>query len=1329
MTHSVRRILLCIALLSLLSFPLLAAIQGTLITQEGAAIAGGSVSAFAPETEEARYDRWLAGKEPTALASTTSDSKGNFSLDVKAPVVTVTAQANGFAPRSLLAAMDEILGPIDLSRAPAKRGVVTAGGKPVEGASVIIHGGSEIVTRTVADGSYSIPDPEVWPAPILILHPDFAPLREGWLGGKSRKLQHSLSPGIKVSGLVVAQDGKTPVAKAKILFDREGAIAESKEDGTFEVNHAPAQWKQVRAVAGERIGTTQRVNGTVKIRLTPGARLTGTIRDGKTLKPVSSALVNLGIRRFGETPYLSVADGKGSFSVGPLLPGSYSMTTNVPGYGEGEISVDLKAGEKLSKTIYLEQAASVSGMVSDEDKRSIPGAVVTAGSADDSGPGGGRMRMQRMMREGSRTGPDGRFVVRSVFPDTSLMLSAFKKGLPRASSAPVKLASGERKSNVQIVIPRGIAVEGKVIDSEGRPIEGVAVNASEAEAGGGMRFMMIVLDRGGSRDFDVVRTGSDGRFSLQLKEGKYDLLFQSDSYALKRMRGYSVAPRSQPIEVVLEPGHEISGRVIRADGSGVADARVSVIGPNQPPGDPAMTGPDGGFAIGNLEAGPTMIGVFKAQESIRENQSVTAPARDLVIQLKAGGKISGRVIDKATGSPVVDFQAGLSGTRAGGGMVMVMPPNLRSFRAEDGTFLLENVPAGQGQLIVRAPGYVEAKVPGLRIEEGKLLSDVEVALESGVRLSGKVTSAEGTPLSGVEVEAEGDDPAMPMRMRMPGGVSAMTDATGEYSLESLAPGEKTFTFNKNGYVTERKSIKLSGREAHLDARLSKGRPVVGMVVTDTGAPVEGARVSARSAQQDSSSKSVRTEGNGEFAFDGLVPGRYSFTASKAGFSSGDLRDIDITTAGPLRIILKTGAIITGRVAGLSATELTSTFVTASSSQGNARAAVDFNGMYRIEGAPTGSVRVAASYQSMFGARSAEPRTIEVTSGSEHAVDFQFDSGAVIRGRVTQVGRPWANARVSFSPKDPSVQTRGAATTDRDGMYEVSGLNDGNYRVDVFNTQRMVSYETEYRVSSSANFDIDMKATGVRGRVVDADTGEPVVEASVSLTKTGSPGAGGFFAPGMVTDNAGTFNVEPVAPGNYQARASKADYGQQNVDVTVSEGSTSEVEIKIRRNDGLGLRVFDARDGRALEASVVVRDGQNRIAYTGMPRPDGRGIMRISLAPGSYRLTVDAMDYAQSTVTVTSPASEVRIGLTPGGTLEIQSRAASRQIGRLMSSTGVVFVRRFAQDGKFGLDPGTTSLRNIASGAYTLQVLDEGGKPKSSQAVTVREGQVERVTVN
>lgn len=1326
MIHSVRRILPCIALLSLASSPLVAAIQGTLITQDGAAIAGGSIAAFGFETEEARYERWLAGKERTALASATSDSKGNFALDAKAPVVIVVAQANGFAPRSFMASMDESLGPIDLLSVPAKRGLVTAGGKPVQGASVIIRGGSEIVTRTGADGSYSVPDPELWRSSLLILHPDFAPLREERLGGKGRKLEHSLSAGVKVSGLVVAQDGKTPVAKARIMFDREGAIAESKEDGTFELGHAPSDWKQVRAMAGNRIGITNRADGTVKIKLTPGATLTGTVRDGKTQKPVSSATVSIFVPRPGEAPYGSFADVKGSFTVGPLLPGSYSMTTLVPGYRAGDLNLELKAGETLNKTIYLEQAASVSGVVSDEDKRGIPGAVVTAGPPDD-GPGGG-FRMQRTMREPSRTGPDGKFVVRSAMPDTSLVLSARRKGLPSASSAPVKLASGERKSNVLIMIPRGITVEGQVTDSEGRPIAGVAVNASEAEAGGGMRFVMM-LDRAAQRDVDVVRTGADGKFSLRLKEGKYDLSFQSDSYARKQMRGYSVAPKPQPIEVVLELGSEISGRVIRADGSGLADARVSIFGPNQPPGDPVMTGPDGGFVLSNLEAGPTMIGVMKPDESIRENQSVTAPTRDLIIQLKAGGKISGRVIDKATGSPVTDFQAGLSGARGTGNMVIFMPPNLRPFRAEDGTFLLETLPAGQGQLIVRAPGFVEAKVPGLRIEDGKLLSEIEVTLETGVRLTGKVTNAEGAPLTGVEVEVEGDDPGMPMRMRMPGGLSASTDPTGEYSLESLAPGEKTFTFSKDGYVTERKGIKLSGKEARLDARLAKGRPVTGVVVTEAGAPVGGASVFARSAQQDSSPSSARSEANGEFEFDGLVPGRYMFTANKAGFSSGDLRDVDISTAGPLRIVLKTGAVITGRVRGLPASEMTSMYVTASSSQGNARAAVDFNGTYRLEGAPTGTVRVAASYQSMAGSRRAAPKTIEITSGSEHTVDLQFDGGAVIRGRVTQVGRPSANARVSFSPKGPSVQTAGSATTDRDGSYEVSGLADGDYVVGVFNVDRMTEYETEYRVASSANFDIDIKETGVRGRVVDAETGEPIVEASVSLNRSDLPAQGGFFGPGVVTDNTGTFAVGLLSPGTYQARASKAKYGQQSVDVTISEGSTSEVEIKIRRNDGLGLRVFDARDGRALDATVVVRDGQNRIAFTGTPSPDGRGVMRVPLSPGSYRVAVEAMNYAQLTVTATSPSSEVRIGLTPGGTLEIQSGAASRQVGRLMSSTGEVYVRRFAQDGKFGLDPGTTTIRNLAPGAYTLQVLDERGQPTSSKPVTVREGGVERVKVN
>ena len=76
-----------------------------------------------------------------------------------------------------------------------------------------------------------------------------------------------------------------------------------------------------------------------------------------------------------------------------------------------------------------------------------------------------------------------------------------------------------------------------------------------------------------------------------------------------------------------------------------------------------------------------------------------------------------------------------------------MPPVLKSFRTEDGSFQLDGLPVGPVQLLVSAPGYVQYRVPGLVLEEGKPVRDLEVALETGTKISGRVTGPDGKPVS------------------------------------------------------------------------------------------------------------------------------------------------------------------------------------------------------------------------------------------------------------------------------------------------------------------------------------------------------------------------------------------------------------------------------------------------------------------------------------------------------------------------------------------------------------------------------------------------------
>ena len=95
-----------------------------------------------------------------------------------------------------------------------------------------------------------------------------------------------------------------------------------------------------------------------------------------------------------------------------------------------------------------------------------------------------------------------------------------------------------------------------------------------------------------------------------------------------------------------------------------------------------------------------------------------------------------------------------------------------------------------------------------------------------------------------------------------------------------------------------------------------------------------------------------------------------------------------------------------------------------------------------------------------------------------------------------------------------------------------------------------------------------------------------------------------------------------------------------------------------------------------------------------------------------------MGYAMRRVPITSPSSPT-IGLTPGGTIAVQSKGSGLRRARLLAADGSEYRRLFPIDPT----PGVTTLNNIAPGTYTLQILGDANDVRTSVSVTVVEGQM------
>jgi len=1327
---AIRR-LLCVSFVLSFVASLHAAVTGVAINIDGKPVTGAKVSLFAPELIAPTGPRMMSDDpQRKPLATVNTDSGGKFVFDVPKDqtVVDIRIDAPGYAPSAVRLLADEDAGAIMLSQAATVRGTITANGKPVPNATVVILGGAEYITKTDAEGHYSAPDPSKWAFRALVIHPDFA-IGEEQLSGTKKGLDFSLTAGVPVTGRVVAEDGQTPVANAELFLDGWPA-GKSGADGTFTIAHARKEWETVEARVGNRTAQRARTAKAATLKLAKGGTVSGSVRDIKSQLPVAGARVAAAPSgRFGSRDLAidAITDAKGNFTLGPLAAGTYDLRPTRPGVSiSGAQSVNLKAGESVQKALYATPRGRISGSVMNEDKQPVAAAHLNTRQTAR-----GDMFPMMMNRFGAQndaySAPDGRFVLRNVDTEEELQVDAVKRGYPGAKSASLKLTPGERKSGVNIVIPRGVALTGRVTDKEGKPLSGVGVEAIEStnDAMGGMR-RMVISNMQGARNDDTYRTGSDGTFSIRVKEGTYDLAFKREGYSSKSVRGTKVDAATKPIAVVLDPGVEISGRVTR-NGAGVEGVNVRAI--SQDGMANAVTGADGAFRLPDLTPGQMMLSVNKQESFIQEMRPVTAPARDVVIELPPGGRIAGRVLDKNSHQPVTSFMAGVTTSRSGGGMTMMMPPMQKQFTSDDGSFVLEGIKPGVTQVVVNAPGYTTATVPNIEVEDGKSVPDIEVDVETGAKLTGRVTGPDGSPIAGVLVRNDPMAGGGPRVMRFGAGDnSAVTDPSGEYTIDSLEPGEKTFSFSRAGYIEQQKAVTIaSGKDSRLDVQMSSGMKVSGTVMTDGGAAVPDAMVQAMSA----ASSTARTDANGSFTMEGLSPGHYTFSASKNGYASATLRDVDIATSGPVRIVLKSGGIITGHVNGLTAQELEQTTVFANGSGGGggpfmggagSSAPVDSAGNFRIEGAPIGTVRVSARTGALFGgsSKSAAPKTVELEAGGTAQVDVDFKSGTVIRGRVTRNGNAVPNAQVMFIPRGGRSQTSASVAADADGRYELSGLDDGTYTVQAMDMERLNPFTSQYEVKGSGTFDIVIKTVTLRGRVVDAADTRPLNEASVSLTP--SNGQSIFGGRGAQTDAGGNFVIENIAAGTYQITADKSGYGHDARQIIIGDSAPEDVQFRLSPSDGITIRAVDTRDNTALPINVLrVVDAQGNELPSQSSFFGGNEIVKLPLAPGTYRVTVSARNYAPQTISMSSPSQQT-VRFSPGGTVILHSRASAPRRYRMIDASGNPYGMNPISQGILTLPPGTTPLNNVMAGHYRLEILDDADRVTKTVEIDVIDGQ-------
>ncbi|HEX2122638.1 MAG TPA: carboxypeptidase-like regulatory domain-containing protein, partial [Thermoanaerobaculia bacterium] len=932
-------------------------------------------------------------------------------------------------------------------------------GKPVPNATVVDHD-ALWSARTDEQGAFTIPDPRRWAKSLFVLHPDYALAETGTL-----LLEIALERGASVSGTVFGSD-RRPAAGARLLADG-WPVGTTANDGTFTIRRLAAAVKTIDATRGAEYGNAKRAER-VDIHLAEGRAIHGTVRDANK-RPIAGLRVEAYAQRGREAEVAAaVTDERGSYRIDHRAAETHLV---VPAdVGELDFAV-ATANLRTSSSARLDFNAAkqryLRGTVVDERKRPIAGALVLGLPSQI--PLLYAIVIDRDVR-GGRTGADGRFRIPVL---SEVRVQALH---PRYAAALVE--SPKPDEPMTIVLRDGIEVRGVVTGPDGKPVAGAGIAAIQDPFGAVALPIDSVLSSGYGEPF--VETGRDGTFTLRLNAAPHDLAVWKEGYAGFRLGGLTPAAGEPPLRITLDRGAELRGRVVAKKGN---PPLLGTISAESDGGYHATAvNADGTFAFASLRPGPYTLD-YESTAGVSIRKDASAPAADVVLELPAMAEIRGRVSDKTSGAPIREFN------------VRTEPGDSES--SGDETFAI-SVEPGPVKVTVRAPGYLPQSIEAVADLEKP--AELAFALTRGRTISGRVTSAEGTPLAEATVTTDGAET----------WDSNQTGDDGEFQLTGMPHEGVTIVVRRSGYITRSIALDAGQSDPRLHVALSRGRRVTGRVVTATGEPVFDAFVWAKANVHDAAAQHTKSASDGTFTLDGLSDARYSFFATRQDLGTAKVPDVEPTVT-QLVIAFEPGqgsGAIHGTVQGFTDRAWTYGVVTAGDER--AQAVINRDGTFRMDKVPAGEIELRAQAMSARERATTPPVRVTVAPGADAEVTLTFRSDITVRGTVTEGGRAAAGSTVTFSNERQQSSTR----TGDDGVYEINGLEAGMYDVTVSGRRR--EFAARYQLTGSATYDIAIAFAQLAGRVLDG-SGTPIAGVTVEARAEGSQSA-----ESATTDAAGAF---------------------------------------------------------------------------------------------------------------------------------------------------------------------------------------------------------------
>ncbi|MEO8359674.1 MAG: carboxypeptidase-like regulatory domain-containing protein [Vicinamibacteria bacterium] len=1359
------------------------------VVSERKGVVGATISALPYETRYAIALRETKGvPAPAAITTVSSSGDGRFKLVVPptAPTFVVRVSFGGLSPRTLPGVFEkpdvDETGDVVLGRGESVSGrVVDASGKPVAMAQVR-RGPDGVPTSTNKDGLFRFDDveergPRVFAAAnrsLSVTAPGFeAQAAAEKLSGTPFTVR--LKPTTAhVTGLLKEWSGKPATnAVVRVVGDAVTRWVRTDAAGKFDIQGPPLKKGRIQALGldGSSLETalpaTPSANAATFTLQRP-ASIEGRITRSDTGRFVPSVKVEA---RTGGTNLVVRSSTDGRYKISGLPEGSYRVSFDEKTFvALDRREVELAAGEAKILDVALTPAVTLVGRVSDERGQPIAGARGTLSPASASAMD---LAFRALSRVGDPnggasafvSGPDGTFKATRLAPGSNQQLSVVHPDFERREMPGIDLVAGAPKPlSVDVVLSPGFVLSGVVKDKEGRPLAGaqVVVNRSVQMMGGRGGAMVSFNSIESIRP--QVETDFEGKFGFKgLAAADYDVIVTKAGFTRSATNGVKAGKGTSSMEVTLNPGASISGRVVQPNGQPVTGYSISAR-PSAGSGSTARGGlmggrannmaptdPDGSFLIEGLIPGTaydlSLFGVADFTGDARK-KNLVAPATDVEIEVPTRGRIAGRVLDAASSAPITEFEAAYTPARSGG-MVMIVRggsgdnDRRTPFSSNDGSFAFEDVPPGNWDVTVSAKTYQDARTGGVSVVSGET-RNIDVKASRGLVIRGRVVDGKtgrGVQDASVSARNAGSGGGGGVFVIGPGGGDdggVITDADGRFEISGKGAGSYQLTARQSSYTEGTARVTLDDRDGAVDIPLSGGGTIAGVVMSSQGAPLAGAQVSVQNSGDGGMRFGFDTQGSltdaaGRFRIEHLSAGRYkvgasmrteSSTSIDVALNAGDIRE-------DLKLSLDAGATLRGVVTGLPDSERGGLMIGAQGGQdyfANTRTNAD--GSFAFSGVPKGTVTLRATAGDLItGSSQTATKEVIVAEGqAEVTTEIVFSDGLSISGTVMRRGVPVVGARIAAFMSGTGRQA--SSRSDESGAFRIVGLEAGRVNVTAFAEGFSSQVSQIVELTADTSIELVIPVGRLSGLVVDEASGLPL-ESTVELQRTTpatTGGAGGLMRLNTTTDSSGRFTFADLEPVDYKITARRSGY-ESLTQTTKPNEAGEDVRLALKRGSGLSIEARDAQMGFGLRSLFVrVQEGTND-AFTGPVTLDADGKGEIpGLPPGSYAVNAQTPGYAPVHIpNVMAPSTVLRLAFTPGGAVEFRTTeeflASGAKNGQLISLSGSQIGMGGAGPNPFRLSRLTQRMENLAPGSYRLTL--EGGLDKTFD---ITEGGLAVVTI-